>query len=726
MDLDFETIQLIQEEFQTDFQLPQRENISDSILARRLQEEFQRELLSQRPSNNRNETNDLLLARNLQKQFEHEQNANTSFGDLVYDKKIKNRDVTKSLIDPSWEVIDPTPDIHVLFMAFNNKFFWGKLDSVCVSWSKRMKRCAGICSYQGRGGLCHITLSEPLLKLRPRKDLIETLLHEMIHALLFVTHNNKDRDGHGPEFHKHMYRINKEAGTNITVYHSFHDEVELYLQHWWRCDGPCQKWKPFFGIVRRSMNRAPGPNDRWWGQHSRSCGGSFVKIKSPEPKVKESKKTKEVNSVEDIRKFIPSSTKSGNLGNSRSKLSSQSSSSNGITSNIHNVSKPNSGLSTSVTITSKTNNIHGFSNSTSKTFVNGGTKMNTNSIFVNKKATTAISQEKKKDNEMKNNTSIANQSTQNSGNGNSIDYSTVRNHWINKFSNTEVSKKPETSFSNKRKSSEIIPVVAKTPKLNDNSSQDSIDCDNVQCPVCDIFYPIDELNMHLDICLSKPKNQCRECIVCLKNVNESEYQKHVNECLEKNFKDTPEKKSQNDNSIIVIEEDTMDITFITCSICKNRVDIEDFDDHLKICENRTKCPECGKKINSSSFDIHLADCLMKKLDAMDQYFDDDGIKRKPDCTSNEEKINCLVCGKHILKINLYLHFDECVKEVFDKEGKEEVDADDNDDKLYNCPFCLKLFSEIDMSSHIDQCLKTVDGDAEAEKNKTLFLSEITE
>jgi hypothetical protein len=41
--------------------------------------------------------------------------------------------------------------------------------------------------------------------------------HEMIHAYLFVTQNNRDRDGHGPEFHKHMYRINREAGTNITV-----------------------------------------------------------------------------------------------------------------------------------------------------------------------------------------------------------------------------------------------------------------------------------------------------------------------------------------------------------------------------------------------------------------------------------------------------------------------------------------------------------------------------
>jgi len=49
--------------------------------------------------------------------------------------------------------------------------------------------------------------------------------HEMIHAFLFVTHNNRDRDGHGPEFHIHMHRINKEAGTNITV-----SAFKLFLQ----------------------------------------------------------------------------------------------------------------------------------------------------------------------------------------------------------------------------------------------------------------------------------------------------------------------------------------------------------------------------------------------------------------------------------------------------------------------------------------------------------------
>ncbi|VDO61179.1 unnamed protein product [Haemonchus placei] len=187
-----------------------------------------------------------------------------------------------NVVDPALELSDPCPDIHVLFVDFNDRFFEGTLAQCEVKWSPRMFSCAGVCSYEGRSGMCSIRLSLPLLKLRPRKDLIETLLHEMIHAFLFVTQRNRDRDGHGPEFQYHMYRINQMANTNITIYHSFHDEVNVYKQHIWRCDGPCRERRPFFGYVKRSSNRAPGPNDLWWNSHKASCNGTFQKIKEPE------------------------------------------------------------------------------------------------------------------------------------------------------------------------------------------------------------------------------------------------------------------------------------------------------------------------------------------------------------------------------------------------------------------------------------------------------------
>ena len=54
-------------------------------------------------------------------------------------------------------------------------------------------------------------------------------------AFLFLTKKDRDRDGHGPDFRAHMKRINDAAGTSITVYHSFHEEVELHQGHWWKC-----------------------------------------------------------------------------------------------------------------------------------------------------------------------------------------------------------------------------------------------------------------------------------------------------------------------------------------------------------------------------------------------------------------------------------------------------------------------------------------------------------
>ena len=79
-----------------------------------------------------------------------------------------------------------------------------------------------------------------------------------------------------------MYRINKKTGTNISVYHSFHDEVDSFRTHWWQCDGPCRSRKPFYGLVKRAMNRVPGPNDNWWSRHQSTCGGTYTKIKEPE------------------------------------------------------------------------------------------------------------------------------------------------------------------------------------------------------------------------------------------------------------------------------------------------------------------------------------------------------------------------------------------------------------------------------------------------------------
>lgn len=87
-----------------------------------------------------------------------------------------------------------------------------------------MTLCAGTCAqeyYQS----CVIKLSAPLLKYRTANEVKQTLLHEMIHAYLFITNPRAclTEGGHGEEFKTIMKSINLQSGLNITVYHNFKD-----------------------------------------------------------------------------------------------------------------------------------------------------------------------------------------------------------------------------------------------------------------------------------------------------------------------------------------------------------------------------------------------------------------------------------------------------------------------------------------------------------------------
>jgi predicted SprT family Zn-dependent metalloprotease len=138
----------------------------------------------------------------------------------------------------------------------------------------------------GQALFCTVRLSRPLLNYRTLENLQETLLHEMIHAWLFLTKSRHSRDdgvdGHGPDFIEKMIEINATTGLRLSVYHQFDDEVDRCREHVWLCDGKvCTKKPPYYGAIKRSKNLPPGPNDWWFALHKKDCGGSFIKVLEP-------------------------------------------------------------------------------------------------------------------------------------------------------------------------------------------------------------------------------------------------------------------------------------------------------------------------------------------------------------------------------------------------------------------------------------------------------------
>ena len=103
------------------------------------------------------EDTDLALALQLQAQFDEEysssQMGETSENCLTEDEIMAIPDAPytpqkvergstpteeMSLVDPRWEMLDPSPNIHALFLEFNRTYFWGKLAAIEVKWSPRM------------------------------------------------------------------------------------------------------------------------------------------------------------------------------------------------------------------------------------------------------------------------------------------------------------------------------------------------------------------------------------------------------------------------------------------------------------------------------------------------------------------------------------------------------------------------------------------------------------
>jgi hypothetical protein len=61
-------------------------------------------------------------------------------------------------------------------------------------------------------------------------------------------------------------------------------------------------------MVKRAMNRAPGPTDFWWKDHQATCGGQYIKVHGPdgfsEKKTKQISKKGNFNNIFISRKWV--------------------------------------------------------------------------------------------------------------------------------------------------------------------------------------------------------------------------------------------------------------------------------------------------------------------------------------------------------------------------------------------------------------------------------------
>ncbi|TNJ29992.1 SprT-like family protein [Giardia muris] len=156
------------------------------------------------------------------------------------------------------------PNIPQAFQFYDECFFRSRLRGIPVEWSERMTSSAGLCIYRTRRNRTPkiiIRLSEPILQYRTPYDVENVLVHEMIHAYLFVL-RLRDDGPHGSRWCAEARRINQATGLKITVYHQFYDEV-WYLRWQQRLGQPVvlqgdgKQWVLPFPTPRNGPRESP-------------------------------------------------------------------------------------------------------------------------------------------------------------------------------------------------------------------------------------------------------------------------------------------------------------------------------------------------------------------------------------------------------------------------------------------------------------------------------------
>ncbi|WVZ64914.1 hypothetical protein U9M48_014361 [Paspalum notatum var. saurae] len=194
------------------------------------------------------------------------------------------------------DLVDPNPDVQDLFKHYDGLYFRGALADAgfSVRWGSPLGSSSfGSCTFSKPHNT--ITLSEPVLKYHSCTDLKNALLHEMIHAIIFVKRDRRDRQ-HGPLFRAWMDAINScsvkdhqrpDGGYYITTRHDFSpEEPRSFKGVLWKCES-CGDTIP------RAINMGP-PSDACciendgisascgnmlchWHNHKNGCCGHYKK-----------------------------------------------------------------------------------------------------------------------------------------------------------------------------------------------------------------------------------------------------------------------------------------------------------------------------------------------------------------------------------------------------------------------------------------------------------------
>lgn len=495
--------------------------------------------------------------------------------------------------------------------------------------------------------------------------------------------------------------------------------MKLYQNHWWKCNGPCQHRPPFFGTVRRSMNRAPGRLDFWWNEHQRNCNGQFIKIKEPENFKSHSKQSDKLKSKNQrperrITDWI--------IQNSPEILDASAKPTSSKVSRTHSDSKILTQRNNDMPSTSKdnggTNSFRAVNEKNTQDLSLGMKKLGGSSNNVHGWGTSGPSGKVEKDTSKsisKNPTFSCSGVLGGSNSGQS--------NLLTKFMrvNDDENYRRESTRRNSFESANNSVLNLSQPRNN-----------SVSCPTCNVPMTLENIYRHVDTCLIHDNTLIDEINNNINNNNNNEElmlpirtfsTSTVEQSVDANI---PNKHPRVDNP-----DET---EYVNCPVCNRRLPPADINQHLDECLleadtiRKAAIPSTSRAsfddniISINSFSTSIYDLDDSVIIESHSIIDETPEAQSHASTSTDEgnatdlQQKCLVCDMEIPpEISLNEHLEECIGSVFNDDTMiidDENDKNDDDipvennsmENRYPCPVCMQIISENLMNQHLDTCL----------------------
>lgn len=479
-------------------------------------------------------------------------------------------------------------------------------------------------------------------------------------------------------------------------------------------------------MVRRAMNRAPGPNDLWWKEHQLTCGGTFIKVREPEAKNK-GKRTRENNpKVSNVPKTNGSLPPKNGPGNN---FWAPKGATSGNKPPLPSVPKTNFGSTSSTVpkqqpivsgefkkIGTNTNNVHGWGiggpGATNGTSNRNGTKVLPPGVNRGSTASTetaangpkfvfsgavgglttgrsrlldAVPPTRQLDSkEEEYDCPVCDKKVARSKFNEHLDKcvnfdSSMGNFFEDDFEAKGVEIIDLEGGTKKRKITNDDPVVAKQPKI-DLTATDTEEQMGA-CPVCNKEMPISKVNNHLNDCLLKDSEECvlqvtkSNCPICKVELDVDKIFDHLDECQQINDA-MQDMVIQGDKKPEVVTLETEVPTSkepVACPVCKNKFPQDKMNAHLDICINNKPSTSRSSCTNGSFEDVRGKSLVVTISDNEDEA-EVTAITSTP-VKNSEKGLKCLVCGK-ILRpgVTLNLHLEECVSSCFNDEPIDDLSS----------------------------------------------------